>query len=233
MAIEDVLGCMKQPQQSAVQFGLPSQSVRQRSLISACLAALVGASLALSGCGSNSVSQNTQELPPLDSEESESETTPPLTALGDGDPLLSPVPEFVVTETRADTGIQVAYTSESQLTRVDAAFVESQWQFMQTCLELVSPPPLVIIIDGSISPFTPADDVLFGFDGKVNASASVSASVSGTSLVIQVRVADFDGSLGNPGFNLRSIMGRSLWLSAGMAEKDYPFACARTVAESS
>jgi len=193
--------------------------------IRGCHVVTLFAALTLSAC-ENSPEVVTQA--DLESAETTiSNSAPPLETLGDGTPLLSPVPDFVSTETRAETGIQVAYTSDDQRELVDAAFIERQWQYMQSCVGIVAPPPLVIIVDGSVQPFTATDDVLFSFDGQIDASSTGNAG----SVVIQIRTADFDGSLGNPGFNLRSIMGRSLWLSAGLAERDYPFRCARTAIE--
>ncbi len=142
--------------------------------------------------------------------------------LEDDPGLLSSIPDVVSSEIRADTGLQIAYTREGQDAVVPGSLVEEQWVYMQTCVGQQSAPPLVVVRDGAVVPFTETDDVIYNIDGIPVASSSL-RDVS----VIQIQEADFDGSLGSPGFNLRSIMGRLLWLSANLPERDYPFNCAR------
>jgi hypothetical protein len=145
-----------------------------------------------------------------------------LVQLEDDPGLLNAIPDVVASETMADSGLQIAYTRQGQSETVPGALVEAQWVYMQTCLGQVTSPPVVVIRDTPVLPFTAKDDVIFNIDGIPIASAS-HRDVA----IIQVRESDFDGSLGNPGFNLRSIMGRLLWVSAGLAERDYPYGCAR------
>ena len=145
-----------------------------------------------------------------------------LIGLQDDPELLVDIPDIVQSVTLSNTGLQVAYTRNTQIAEVPARLIEVQWEHMQSCLELVNVPPIVVLQQDVVNPFTANDDVIFSRVGAPNASSS-RRDVP----VIQVLAADFDGSLGNPGFNLRSIMGRLLWLSAGLAERDYPFDCAR------
>lgn len=145
-----------------------------------------------------------------------------LLQLEDDPGLLGSIPDVVATDIRADTGLQIAYTREGQAAVVPGALVEEQWVYMQSCVGQQSNPPLVVVREGAVFPFTETDDVIYNIDGIPVASASL-RDVS----VIQIQEADFDGSLGSPGFNLRSIMGRLLWLSANLPERDYPFNCAR------
>lgn len=101
-------------------------------------------------------------------------------------------------------------------------FIVTQWLDMQNCLQVSAVEPLVTVVEGRLTPLTTNDDVVRHIDGVIQASSNVT-DIGAT---IQVRAADFDGSLGAPGFYLRSIMGRYLWLSNGFAERDYPHECA-------
>jgi hypothetical protein len=176
---------------------------------------------ALGACSSSgSVPVEVPTTPP-DPSASGSGTPDSLLQLEDDPGLLSSIPEVVSSEIRADTGLQIAYTREGQNLKVPGVLVEAQWVFMQTCVGQQTASPLVVVRDGPVVPFTATDDVIFNIDGVPVASASV-RNVS----IIQIRDTDFDGSLGSPGFNLRSIMGRLLWFSAHLPERDYPYSCA-------
>lgn len=137
--------------------------------------------------------------------------------------LINAPPTMIKTRTLANTGIRIGYTSVGQLSSVDTAYIEGQWQHMQRCTGQLAVAPFIVITEQAVAPLTHDDDIIFNIDGVPAASAS-----AGLVPIIQVREADFDGSLGNVGFNLRSILGRYLWLSANLAERDYPFTCART-----
>lgn len=159
-----------------------------------------------------------------------SEPEPAVLAQLRADPaLIAPVPEVAHTQTLANTGLQVAYTHTSLVSLAPAALIEQQWVFMQTCVEQISVAPLVLVRQGPAVPLTPADDVVR--NESALALEITSVPVASASIlygpVIQISDSDFDGSLGNPGFNLRSIMGRHLWLSNQLPERDYPFECAR------
>jgi len=142
--------------------------------------------------------------------------------------LIAPVPNIVHTQTMSNTGLQVAYTHTGLPSVAPATLIEQQWIYMQTCLQQTGVAPVVVVRQGPAVPFTPEDDVvrnetLLAFEITSVPIASASTLYGP---VIQVSDSDFDGSLGNTGFNLRSIMGRYLWLSANLSERDYPFACA-------
>jgi len=145
-----------------------------------------------------------------------------LLQLEDEPGLLAGIPDVYASQTLADSGLQVAYTQPEQIQAIPALVIETQWLYMQSCLEQVAAAPVVVVQAGPVTPFTPEDDVIHSIEGIPIASASTRLSV-----VIQVRDTDFDGSLGEPGFNLRSIMGRYLWLAANLPERDYPFYCAQ------
>lgn len=145
-----------------------------------------------------------------------------LQQLADDPGLLVELPEVLSTFVTAEAGVQVAYTGEGQNVRVPALTVESQWQYMQQCLQLTGVAPLVLVRTDEVTPFTLSDDVIFDIEGIPVASGSRRDIP-----VLQIREDEFELSLSNPGFNLRSIMGRVLWLSAGLAERDYPFTCAQ------
>ena len=74
-------------------------------------------------------------------------------------------------------------------------------------------------------PLTATDEVLRNIEGRITASAGTGSDGIAT---MQVHEDDFDDSIDDPGFSLRSIMGRQLWLSAMLAERDYPRRCARS-----
>lgn len=139
---------------------------------------------------------------------------------------IAAVPTLVAVETLADSGLQVGYTEPSQRGRIEPLHVGVQWEHMQRCVGVVAPPPLVLVrVD--VEPFAVTDDVIRDIEGRISASAS--EPVDGVA-ILQVRDAPFDGSTADAGFGLlRQIMGRHLWLSAGLLERFYPSECARTV----
>jgi len=151
-----------------------------------------------------------------------------LVALAQRSDLLSAVPPIAHTLTMADTGIRISYTDITQLSSAPAAQIELQWTYMQECVQLVASPPLVLVRSKRIEPFTVNDDVVRNetlMATQINSVPIASAStVEGN--VIQISVDDFDGALGSPLFNLRSIMGRHLWFASGLPERDYPYWCA-------
>ncbi len=124
--------------------------------------------------------------------------------------------------TMADTGLRVGVAENLDIDRVDMALIEGSWTHMQTCLSVVAVAPLVIVSDESIRPLSSADDILYHLDGSITASST--QYVTGTT--IQISLMDLDGSLNQIGFNLRSIMGRYLWTSSGLPEREYPHNCA-------
>ncbi|MFK8082405.1 MAG: hypothetical protein AB8B97_19125 [Granulosicoccus sp.] len=202
---------------------------RQRAILHACIALLLITPVVLGAC-SGSESQKAPETRVLIDDQVGSEPLPQvLRQLQSDENLLSPVPQVAFTQTMASTGLQISFTKESLIARAPPAVIEEQWVFMQGCLQQVSVAPLVLVREGPAAPFTSADDVVR--NETITALEITSVPVASASTlygpVVQVSVDDFDGSLGTPAFNLRSIMGRHLWLSAGLPERDYPFECAR------
>jgi len=124
--------------------------------------------------------------------------------------------------TLADTGIRVGLKGNLDADSVDTLFIESSWTDMQTCLGVVATSPFVIVSADAIEPLSNADDVLFHIDGSITATSTLFAS----GVTIQVSNHDLDGSLSRTGFNLRSIIGRYLWLSANLPEREYDHTCA-------
>lgn len=102
-------------------------------------------------------------------------------------------------------------------------FIAAEWVRMQECMQVSAMEPEFTVVAGTITPIDSNDDVVRHIDGMIQASSHV----TDTSAAIQIREADFDGSLGDPGSYLRSIIGRYLWFANGFAERDYPFECAR------
>ena len=152
-----------------------------------------------------------------------------LLRLQQSDELIAPVPTVVLTRSMAATGIQISYTALSQQQLAPAATIEAQWVQMQSCLQQTGVAPLIVVIEEQVMPLTLADDVVRN-ENPLATEISSQVIASATTLfepVIQISISDFDGALGSPTFNLRSILGRYLWLSASLPERDYPFDCAR------
>ena len=94
---------------------------------------------------------------------------------------------------------------------------------MQECLGVTAHAPLVVLQQDSIEPLASTDDIVIDFEGRLSASANDGGS--GASL--QVRASEVAATHTDRGFSLRSIMGRYLWRNNGLAERDYPFSCAK------
>lgn len=182
---------------------------------------------ALSGCSSSGVPA--LPAPPIEDPQSSEPLPEVLQRLMANPDLLAPVPTVVHTQTSAGSGLQISYTQEAFRVAAPASQIDLQWAFMQECLEQVAAPPLVLVREGPAAPFTPDDDVVRNETLTAFEITSIPIASASTlyGAVIQVSVDDFDGSLGSASFNLRSIMGRHLWLSANLLERDYPFECAR------
>ena len=103
-----------------------------------------------------------------------------------------------------ELGIVYADPTQSDLSNDD--FVIEQWIHMQNCMQVSAMEPVVTVVEGKINPIAATDDVVRHIDGMIQASSHV----TDTGASIQIRSADFDGSLGKPGSYLRSIMGRYL-----------------------
>lgn len=190
------------------------------------LSLFLGGAYVLTACSSSAPlgldTSSPTEAPDSAASNSQAGVSQSLGQLQDDPALLSAIPDIVSSEIRADTGLQIAYTRADQIDVASGLLVETQWQHMQQCLGLVMVPPVVVIREGPVLPFTADDVVIRDIEGTPVASASHREVA-----IVQVTDADFDGTLGNPGFNLRSIMGRLLWLSADLAVRDYPYECAR------
>jgi len=209
------------------------------------LSAMLLASSLLGGCGGSSgdgsdvlpgtvfadedepgAGESTPDDPGGDAPGGAIELPAPLRALASDPDSAAFVPEVVEVETLADSGLQVAYTESSQRARIEPLRVGAQWQHMQSCVEVVGAPPLVLIRT-EVDPLAVTDDVIRDFEGRITATGS--EFVDGMA-ILQVRDASFDGSHADAGFGLlRQIMGRHLWLSSGRLERDYPSECAREV----
>jgi len=179
--------------------------------------------MGIAGCSSSAVEDGVPTVSVDSSSQGSLISTPAsLLQLEDDTGLLAEIPNVVATETLAETGLQVAYTDSAQPALISPLNIQTQWVHMQSCLEQVAPSPLVVVREGPVTPFTSDDDVIHSIEGIPIASVSVRPTA-----VFQVHISDFDGSLGTPAFNLRSIMGRYLWLAANLPERDYPFTCAQ------
>lgn len=119
--------------------------------------------------------------------------------------------------------LDISYVDSTVLEKPFDEYIDSQWVHMQSCMEVSAMEPSVSVVEGKITPLSNDDDVVRHIDGQIQASANVTE----VSASIQIRAADFDGSLGDQGSYLRSIFGRYLWLSNGFSERSYPFECVR------
>ena len=133
------------------------------------------------------------------------------------------LPRIAYSETLPESGLEVAYTTGLQRDWIDPLFIEDQWMHMLSCTGVALSNPLIMVVEDEAISLDFNDDVIRHIDGRTVASANRNGDKS----VIQVSQADFDGTLGTPGFNLRAIIGRYLWLGANLAERDYPFNCTR------
>ncbi len=177
----------------------------------------------VSAC-SNAGQEGNDEESNFEDPEQAALTPAPLLELQNSTELISSIPDVVSSEVLADSGLQVAYTSTDLVTAVPALFVEDNWAHMQTCLNQVAVAPFVVVAN-DVSPLTSLDDVIYSIEG-----VPVATSSAGNVPVIQITAADFTAG-SSAGSNLRSIMGRLVWSSAGLAVRDYPFECARQVVE--
>lgn len=158
----------------------------------------------------------------------EDQTTPDMLAsvplqlknLANTSDLVSEIPNIVDLRVQANSGLQIAYTESDQVAVADAGEIESWWIHMQQCLEQTGQAPLVVVRNGPVKPFTADDDVLFHF------GVPVASATAQTHNILQITVSDFDGSFGDSGFYLRSIIGRFLWSIAHLQIADYPYSCA-------
>lgn len=168
--------------------------------------------LAMVGCGGGGtdVAQNIGQ------------TLPESNAIGSSQPQEDEGTAKPVEQITAATGVQITFADEAQKDSIGGDYIESQWVQMQTCLQITALTPAVRVVSDRITPLTSDDDVLRFIDGSVLATATVTS----TDATIQITEADFDGSLGAKGNNLRSIIGRYLWFSASLPERDYPYHCA-------
>ena len=168
--------------------------------------------LAIVGCGGG----GSTNLP-----ETTGQILPESNLTGD-QPSEDPGTVQAVEQITAATGVQIVFADPEQQNSIDGDYIDSQWVKMQTCLQITAQTPTVNVISGRVTPITADDDVIRYIDGSILATATV----TDTGTTIQVTEADFDGSLGAKGGNLRSIFGRYLWFSASLPERDYKYDCA-------
>lgn len=118
--------------------------------------------------------------------------------------------------------LTVAYANPDLQAGVNADYVAGEWEYMRNCLAVDAAAPVVLVIDGWIDSVD-SEDVLFNIQGRRLATSS--KNQNGASL-IRISSYDFDGSQGNPGFHLRSILGRYLWSQNNLLASGYDTRCA-------
>ena len=147
--------------------------------------------------------------------------TPGNGVLSDGSVDLGDIPHEEVVKV-PDSDLTVVYSLASLKESVSSDYVASQWESMKTCLGSVVGAPVVLVVDGWL-PSHSSDDILLSFDGRLLASTTFRESASD---IVRISTFDFDGSQGNTGFHLRSILGRYLWSVSGYPIRDYNTGCA-------
>lgn len=131
-------------------------------------------------------------------------------------------PDIIDLQISESTQLRLAFTDLNQQTDSALPFVDRTWSEMQNCLGVAANPPLVILKTADVEPFSSSDDTIFNFEMHIAASAH---DVDGAS-VIQILANDLDEQGESQGFYLRSILGRYLWRSNQLAERDYNYTCA-------
>ncbi|MBX2880610.1 MAG: hypothetical protein KTR32_11785 [Granulosicoccus sp.] len=166
---------------------------------------------ALAGCSAGNLPTDTTPA-------SESSIT---SALNDAPGFLHD-PDIALIVTPVSSQITVAYADANLQQRVNAEYVSDEWEKMKLCLDVSAQPPVVLVIDGWIDA-SAGDDVLFNITGR---RLATSTHRTDSTNLIQISTYDFDGSQGNPGFHLRSILGRYLWSVNQLPAVGYNTGCA-------
>ena len=131
-------------------------------------------------------------------------------------------PDIVDIESSTSSSLRIAYTADAQKTPSTLTDVETVWAEMSSCLGVTAPAPLVILKSTAVEPVSSSDDTIFDFTMNIAASAH---DLDGAT-DIQLIAGDLDPSGESQGFYLRSILGRYLWRSNQLAERDYDYSCA-------
>lgn len=131
-------------------------------------------------------------------------------------------PDVALIKQPSGTDLKVAYTDEQLLDEISVDYIVTQWQNMKLCLGTAQPAPYIVVVSGFLDSVE-SDDVLFNFEGRRLASATWRRN--GVN-IIRISSLDFDGSQGNAGFHLRSIMGRYLWTLSDLPVREYKTDCA-------
>lgn len=121
-----------------------------------------------------------------------------------------------------DSDLVIEYGSSSARGRVSPDYLSSQWEFVQDCLSVTYAAPRLLVVDSWL-PTQDVDDVLFSIEGR--RIATTIFDTEGVS-VVRISTYDFDGSQGNPGFHLRSILARYVWTVNELPIRAYNTACA-------
>lgn len=131
-------------------------------------------------------------------------------------------PEIALIVSPASGDLSVAFADIELQERVSADYISGEWEKMKQCLDVNAGPPIVLVVDGWVEA-GPSDDVLFNILGRRLATSTFR---SDSSHLIKISIYDFDGSQGNPGFHLRSILGRYLWSVNELSAVGYNTGCA-------
>ena len=188
----------------------------------------------LSACGGGSVDQvikpgqggSEPELgaatPAADSDR-QTETVSNNQPLLDADPATI-LPGVIATQRLQSSELILGYTASAQEAQGVDAFVSESWELMQDCLGVTANAPTVVLQVEDVQPLSSLDDVIFSFEGRIVASSH--DEINGA--LIQVLESDVIDTGTGRGDYLRSILGRYIWRSNGLAERDYDYSCARS-----
>ncbi len=118
------------------------------------------------------------------------------------------------------TGLMVGYTAQDQIA-TEIEFFDAVWRDLSDCLGVVASAALIVVQDESVEPLTGGDDIFLDFFGRLSASANDGE----TGASIQILEDQVRDETGGSSFILRSIIGRYLWRSNDLPERDFDTAC--------
>lgn len=166
----------------------------------------------LTACGSDK----------LPGSEGQTESDPSIIAILNDSPDFLHDPQIAAIDGASSGEITVAYSDANLQQRVNADYVNGEWEKLKLCLQVSASPPVVLVVDGWVEAGS-SDDVLFNIMGR---RLATSTHRPDSTNLIRISTYDFDGSQGNPGFHLRSILGRYLWSVNELPAVGYNTGCA-------
>ncbi len=122
------------------------------------------------------------------------------------------------------TNLRIRYVDSDYQDIASKEYILSQWQGMQTCLQ-VSVPDGYIVVEREVIPTFDTVDVIQLPDQSF-AAAATDNQLDG---LIQIIVDDFDPTIVDRGYFFRQIIGPYMWRYNGLQERRYDPNCAAFV----